>query len=395
MATAVIVDALRTPGGRRNGGLSGWHPADLLARCLTALAERNGLDPGLVDDVIVGCATQAGAQSVNVGRSAVLAAGWPESVPATTVDRQGASSQQAVHFAAQGVAAGAYDVVVAGGVEVMSLVPTGAAMGRGFGQPFGPSVTARYAARGGLVPEGIAAERVAEHWRLERAQLDAYGLRSQERAARAAAEGRFAAEVVPVGVRQRSGDGQVLEVGRPLTVDEGIRPTTAEALAQLRPAFEPGGRITAGNSSQISDGASACLVTSEPAAERLGLRPRARVIGWALAGVDPVTMLSGPAPATRSVLRRSGLTLGAIERFEVHEAFAAVVLAWARELGSDLDRVNVNGGAIALGHPLGSSGTRALATLVHELERSGGRYGLQATGAGGGLANALVVERLG
>jgi len=395
VAGALIVDALRTAGGARNGSLSGWHPADLLARCLTALVERNRLDPARVDDVIVGCATQAGAQSVNLGRSAVLAAGWPESVPATTVDRQGASSQQAVHFAAQGVAAGAYDVAVAAGVEVMSLVPTGAAMGRGFGQPFGPSVAARYAGRGGLVPEGIAAELMAEHWRLERAELDAYGLRSQERAAGATAEGRFAAEVLVVPGRQRGPDGQVLDLGRPLTVDEGIHPTTAEALAQLRPAFQPGGRITAGNSSQISDGASACLVMSEAAAERLGCRPRARVVGWALAGVDPITMLSGPAPATRAVLGRCGLALGSIDRFEVHEAFAVVVLAWARELGADLDRVNVNGGAIALGHPLGSSGTRALATLVHELERSGGRYGLQATGAGGGLANALVVECLG
>ena len=326
---AVLVDAVRTAGGRRNGALSGWHPADLAAACLSALAERNQLDAGLVDDVVVGCVTQAGAQSMNVGRSAVLAAGWPESVPATTVDRQGCSSHQAVHFAVLGVQAGAYDVVVAAGVEVMSLVPTGAAMGRGFGRPFGPSVAARYVERGGLVPEGIAAERVAEQWGLERDELDAWGLRSQQRAARAVAEGRFAAEVVPVAARRRAGEGesQAVVAGRPgaVTVDEGIQPVTAEALAALRPLFQPGGRVTAGNSAQIGDGASATLIMSEAAATRLGCRPRARFVASAVAGVDPLTMLGGAIPASRRALERSGLEVGDLDRVEVHESFASVV----------------------------------------------------------------------
>jgi acetyl-CoA acetyltransferase family protein len=394
MPAAVIVDAVRTAGGRRNGALSGWHPADLAAACLGALIERTGLDPGLVDDVVVGCVSQAGAQSVNVGRSAVLAAGWPESVPASTVDRQSASGHQAVHFAAQGVLAGAYDVVVAGGVEVMSLVPTGAAMGRGFGRPFGPRVTTRYLGAGGLVPEGIAAERVAGRFGLEREELDRYGLRSQERAAQATAEGRFSAEIVAVPARRRGGEGQVVELGGTLVADEGITAVTESSLAELRPAFEPGGRVTAGNSAQIGDGASAVLIMSEAVADRLGCRPVARFVAFAGAGDDPLLMLTGAIPATRRVLERSGLLPGAIDVVEVHEAFAPVVLAWAREIGADLETVNVNGGAIALGDPLGSSGTRELTTLVHELNRRGGRYGLLAAGGGGGVGNALVVERL-
>jgi acetyl-CoA acyltransferase len=395
MRTAVIVDAVRTAGGRRNGALSGWHPADLAAEVLTALQTRNDLDPALIDDVIMGCVMQAGAQSVNVGRNAVLAAGWPEEVPATTVDRQCGSSQQAAHFAAQGVMAGAYDVVIAAGVEVMSLVPMGASMGRGFGAPFGPRVARRYEDRGGLVPQGISAERIAEKWDLSRDELDRYALRSQERAAAARDEGRFDREIVPVArLRRDTESGAVVSGGAAVTADEGIRPTTAAALAELRPAFTPGGRVTAGNSSQITDGASALLIMSEERAAALGCTPRARFHAFALAGVDPVLMLTGPIPATGKVLARAGMTLDQIDLVEINEAFASVVLAWERDLHPDPERVNVNGGAIALGHPLGCSGTRLTATLLNELERTGGRWGLQTMCEGGGLANATIIERL-
>lgn len=397
MPTAVIVDAVRTAGGRRNGQLSGWHPADLAAEALTALATRNDLDPELVEDVIMGCVMQVGAQGVNVGRNAVLAAGWPESVPATTVDRQCGSSQQAAHFAAQGVMAGAYDVVVAAGVEVMSLVPMGASIWvKDVGAPFGPRMTERYADAGGLVPQGVSAEIIAERWGLGRDELDAFGATSQQRAARATAEGRFEREIVPVAARPRDREtGEPITAGGMVTTDEGIRPdTTAEVLATLKPAFKPDGVVTAGNSSQITDGASAALIMSEERAAALGLRPRARFVSFALAGVDPVTMLTAPIPATRRVLERAGLALTDIDLIEINEAFASVVLAWERELHPDMERVNVNGGAIALGHPLGASGTRLLATLVHELERTGGRYGLQTMCEGGGLANAAVIERL-
>jgi acetyl-CoA acyltransferase len=279
-------------------------------------------------------------------------------------------------------------------VEVMSLVPSGAAMGRGFGRPFGPQVAARYVGAGGLVPEGIAAERVAQQFGLEREELDAYGRRSQERAARATAEGSFSAEIVGVPARQRGGEGQVVELGRKVLVDEGIAPVTAEELAQLRPLFQPGGRITAGNSAQIGDGASAALIMSEAAASRWGCRARARFVAFASAGDDPLAMLTGAIPASRMLLERARRALGEVDLVEVHEAFAAVVLAWARQLGADLDRVNVNGGAIALGDPLGSSGTRELATLVHELERRRARLGLLAASGGGGVGNALLIERL-
>ena len=392
MAFAVVVDVVRTAGGTRNGALRGWHAADLAGQVLTALVERNGVDAGLVDDVIMGCVMQVGEQALNVGRNAVLAAGWPESVPATTVDRQCGSSQQAVHFAAQGVMAGAYDVVVAAGVESMSRVPMGASMQVG-GMPFGPAVFERYASAGGLVPQGMAAELIAERWGLSRLELDAYAARSQQRAAAAREAGRFDAEIVPVAVRDDNGH----DTGRVLAADEGIRPdTTVETLAALKPSFKPdGGRITAGNSSQITDGAAAVLVMSEERCAAMGLRPRARFAAFALAGVDPVTMLTGPIPATGKVLERAKLSLDDIDVIEVNEAFASVVLAWQREVGADLDRVNVNGGAIALGHPLGASGARLLATMVNELERTGGRYGLQVMCEGGGLANATVVERLG
>jgi acetyl-CoA acyltransferase len=392
MVSAVLVDVVRTAGGKRKGSLKGWHPADLAAEVLKAVVARNDLDPALVDDVILGCVMQVGEQGLNVARNAVLAAGFPESVPATTVDRQCGSSQQAVHFAAQGVMAGAYDVVVAGGVESMSRVPIGASLQVG-GMPFGPAVFARYAEAGGLVPQGMAAELIAQRWGLTREELDAYSARSQQRAAAARAAGRFDREIVPVAVRDDHGH----DTGRVLAADEGIRPdTTVEVLATLKPSFKPdGGRVTAGNSSQITDGASAALIVSEERCAALGLTPRARFTAFALAGVDPVTMLTGPIPATARVLERAELELDDIDVVEVNEAFASVVLAWEREIRPDMERVNPNGGAIALGHPLGASGARLLATLVGELERRGGRYGLQVMCEGGGLANALVVERLG
>jgi len=398
MPDAVIVDAVRTPGGKRNGKLSGWHPADLAAETLTALVERNDLDPELVEDVIMGCVMQVGAQSINIGRNAVLAAGWPESVPSTTVDRQCGSSQQSAHFAAQGVIAGAYDVVVAAGVELMSLVPMGSsAMTPNTGAPFGPKMTARYEEAGGLVPQGISAELIADKWDLSREDLDAYAARSQQYAARATDEGRFDAELVPVAARPVDKEtGNLIDTDEMVTADEGIRPgSTAEVLAGLKPAFKPDGKVTAGNSSQITDGASAVLVMSETKAAELGLTPKARFHSFALAGVDPITMLTGPIPATEKVLDRAGLKMADIDLVEINEAFASVVLAWEKEHHPDMDAVNVNGGAIALGHPLGGSGAKLMATLVHELERTGGRYGLQTMCEGGGLANATIIERLG
>lgn len=397
MNTAVIVDALRTPGGKRNGKLSGWHPADLAAEVLNALVERNNLDPALVDDVIMGCVMQVGAQSVNIGRNAVLAAGWPESVPATSIDRQCGSSQQANHFAAQGVMAGAYDIVVAAGVEVMSLVPMGASIGNGVGIPFGPRVGARYEEVGGLVGQGISAEMIADQWNLSRTDLDTFSAQSQQRAARATAEGRFDNELVPVVEKRLDREtGKVIETGEMVTADEGIRPdTTVETLAKLKPAFKEDGKVTAGNSSQITDGASAVLIMSEERAKSLGLTPRARFHSFALAGVDPVTMLTGPIPSTKKALERGGLTMADIDITEINEAFASVVLAWEKELHPDMSTVNPNGGAIALGHPLGASGSKLMATLLNELERTGGRYGLQTMCEGGGLANATIIERLG
>lgn len=397
MNTAVIVDALRTPGGKRNGKLSGWHPADLAAEVLNALVERNNLDPALVDDVIMGCVMQVGAQSVNIGRNAVLAAGWPESVPATSIDRQCGSSQQANHFAAQGVMAGAYDIVVAAGVEVMSLVPMGASIGNGVGIPFGPRVGARYEEVGGLVGQGISAEMIADQWNLSRTDLDTFSAESQQRAARATAEGRFDNELVPVAEKRLDREtGKVIETGEMVTADEGIRPdTTVETLTKLKPAFKEDGKVTAGNSSQITDGASAVLIMSEERAKSLGLTPRARFHSFALAGVDPVTMLTGPIPSTKKALERGGLTMADIDITEINEAFASVVLAWEKELHPDMSTVNPNGGAIALGHPLGASGSKLMATLLNELERTGGRYGLQTMCEGGGLANATIIERLG
>ena len=388
MHNAVIVDAIRTPLGKRNGRLKEWHPVDLAAHTLKALVERNDFDPALIDDVIMGCVMQIGEQSLNVGRNAVLAAGLPETIPGTTIDRQCGSSQQAAHFAAQGVMAGAYDIVIASGVEVMTRVPMGSSVAEGkYGFPFGPMVSARYAGEGGLVPQGISAELIADKWGITRDDMDAFGLRSQEYAARATREGRFEREILPV----------VDAEGQMMSTDEGIRDTTRETLANLKPAFrsvEEGGRVTAGNSSQITDGASAVLIMSEEKASQLGLTPRARFVNFGLAGDNPRYMLTAPIPATQKALAKAGLTMQDISITEINEAFASVVLAWEKELHPDMSTVNPNGGAIALGHPLGASGTRLLTTLLNELERTGGRYGLQTMCEGGGMANATIIERL-
>jgi acetyl-CoA acyltransferase len=384
MPNAVIVDAVRTPLGKRNGKLKDVHPVDLAAHTLRALVERNDLDPALVEDVIMGCVMQVGDQAVNVGRNAALAAGFPETTVGTSIDRQCGSSQQSAHFAAQGVIAGAYDVVIAAGVENMSRVPMGASFLPG-SQPFGPEMLARYPH---LVPQGISAELIAEKWNITREQNDALSVQSHQRAARATAEGRFDREIVPIDVTTESGT-------ETMKADEGIRPDSSmETLAKLKPAFKEDGVVTAANSSQITDGAAAILIMSEEKAAQLGLKPRARFHTFALAGVDPVTMLTGPIPATTKVLERAKMTLDDIDLVEINEAFAPVVLSWALEHHPDMDKVNVNGGAIALGHPLGCSGARLMATLVNELERSGGRWGLQTMCEGGGMANATIIERL-
>jgi acetyl-CoA acyltransferase len=389
MQNAVIVDILRTPLGKRNGRLKEWHPVDLAGTVLKALVERNDIDPALIDDVIMGCVMQVGEQSLNVARNAVLAAGLPETIPGTTVDRQCGSSQQAAHFAAQGVMAGAYDVVIAAGVEVMTRVPMGSAVADGkFGYPFGPMVSARYAPDGGLVPQGISAEMIADKWGINREDMDRFGARSQALAAQATAEGRFEREILPVLDAE----------GKLMTTDEGIRESPFEKLQTLKPAFrseEEGGRVTAGNSSQITDGASAALIMSEDMCNKLGLTPRARFVNFGLAGDNPQLMLTAPIPATQKALARAGLSINDIDVTEINEAFASVVLAWEKELRPDMNKVNPNGGAIALGHPLGASGTRLMATLLNELERTGGRYGLQTMCEGGGMANATIIERLG
>ncbi|MGZ4675975.1 MAG: thiolase family protein [Acidimicrobiia bacterium] len=385
MTTAVIVDAVRTPLGRRNGKLAGTHPVDLAAHTLRALVERTGIDPALVEDVIMGCVMQVGDQAVNVGRNAALAAGFPENTVGTTVDRQCGSSQQAAHFAAQGVMAGAYDVVIAAGVENMSRVPMGASFLPG-SMPFGPKMLERYP---NLVPQGISAELIAEKWNISREDNDRFSVQSHHRAAAATAEGRFEREIVPIEVT--TDDGSEL-----MSTDEGIRPDSSmESLGKLKPAFKPDGVITAGNSSQITDGSAAVLVMSEEKAVELGLTPRARFHAFALAGVDPVMMLTGPIPATTKVLERAGMTIDQMDLVEINEAFAPVVLSWEKEHHPDMSKVNVNGGAIALGHPLGCSGSRLMTTLLNELERTGGRFGLQTMCEGGGMANATIIERLG
>lgn len=397
MRDPVVVDVVRLASGRGKpgGALSGTHPAVLLSHVLRTLTERNDLDPALVEDVIAGCVQQSGEQAMNIGRTALLGAGFPEHVPATTINRQCGSSQQAVHFAAQGVAAGAYDVVIACGVESMSRVPMGASPQ---GQDTdGPEVAARYPE--GLVHQGISAELVAARWKLDREELDAYAARSHQRAAAATASGFFDREVVPIDVTAASGETVSHRV------DETVRgATTAEALAGLRPSFrtdafaerfpEAGWQITPGNSSPLTDGASAALIVEAGVAERLGLTPRARFVSYAVTGDDPVLMLTAPIPATQQALRRAGLDIDDIDAYEVNEAFAPVPLAWQHELGADPERLNPRGGAIALGHALGSSGTRLLGTLLNHLEATGGRYGLQTMCEAAGMANATVVERL-
>ncbi len=391
MRNAVIVDAVRTPTGRRNGMLKDIHPVDLAAIPLRAIMERNSLDPDLVEDVIMGCVMQTGEQAYNVGRNAALAAGFPEDVVGTTIDRQCGSSQQSAHFAAQGVMAGAYDVVIAAGVESMTRIPMGVTGQQGPGKPFGPLMQERYAH--GLVPQGISAEMIADKWGLSREELDVLALGSHQRAARATSEGRFETQIVPVDVTV---DGTATTMTR----DEGIREDTSlEKLASLQPAFKADGVVTAGNSSQISDGAAAILIMGEDKAKELGLTPMARFHTFSLAGVDPVMMLTGPIPATTKALDRSGLDIDDIDLFEVNEAFASVTAAWRIEHGGAdpmalWERTNVNGGAVALGHPLGASGARLMTTLVHELVRSGGRYGFQTMCEGGGMANGTLIERL-
>ena len=388
MPNAVIVDAVRTPvaKGKPGGAYSEIHAVDLHAHALAALVERTGIDPAVIDDVISGAVGQVGEQSGNTARWALLAAGFPESVPGVTVDRQCGSSQQALHFAAQGVIAGAYDVAIASGVESMSRIPMGSQfLGKDF---YGPKVNARY--DGGLVLQGISAELIANKWDLSRTELDDFAAESHQRAATAWKDGRF--------------DSQVAYVND-LRIDETIRPaSTAESLAGLRLAFKNEDsvarfpdidwRVTAGNSSPINDGSAAILVASEEAAARLGLTPRARVHSFAVAGDDPIFMLTGIIPATQKVLARAGLSIDDIDAFEVNEAFASVVLAWQKETGADLAKVNINGGAIAIGHPLGGSGARLMTTLLNNLEQTGGRYGLQVMCEAGGLANATIIERI-
>lgn len=392
MPGAVIVDAVRSPMGRGKpgGALSPVHPTDLLAGVITALVGRTGIDPGDVEDLMVGCVSQGGEQSSTPGRQAWLAAGFPVHVPSVTIERKCGSGQQAVEFAAQGIAAGAYDIVIAAGIESMSRVPMGSA--RMGADPFGPGVTARFP---DLVPQGVSAELVADKWGLSRAQLDDYSARSHDRATRVAAAGGFDNEIVPV----TTAEGDVVRS------DETIRPgTTAERLAGLDPAFcteEMSQRfaaiewkVTAGNSSQITDGAGAMLLMSEEAAARMGLKPRARIIASSVVGDDPTLMLTGPIPATSRVLARAGMRIDQIDAVEVNEAFASVPLAWHAEFPIDDARLNPRGGAIALGHPLGASGVRLMTTLINHLEQSGGRFGLQTMCEAGGMANATIVESL-
>ena len=385
MPEAYIVEAVRTPVGRKGGGLSGVHPADLGAHILRALVERSGVDPAVVEDVVFGCLDTLGPQAGDIARTSWLAAGFPEEVPGTTIDRQCGSSQQAVHFAAQGVMSGTQDVVIAGGVQNMSMIPiaaafrAAAAMGLDQADPFSGSKgwTARYGDQ--PVSQFHGAELIAEKWGIGRDEMEAFALESHRRAIRAIDEGRFDRETAAYG---------------DVTVDEGPRrDTTLEKMASLKPLAE-GGRITAAVSSQISDGAAAMLVVSERALKRHNLTPRARIHHMSVRGADPIYMLTAPIPATAYALEKTGLALDDIDLVEINEAFAPVVLAWQRETGADLAKVNVNGGAIALGHPLGATGARLMTTLLHELERTGGRYGLQTMCEGGGQANATIIERL-
>ena len=390
MGEAYIVGAVRTAGGRRGGKLSNWHPIDLGAAVLDELVARTGADPTLIEDVIFGCVDQVGAQAANIARNAVLSSSLPESVPGTTVDRQCGSSQQALHFAAQAVMSGVHDVVIAGGVEVMSLVPIGgnaiAGYKAGMGSPYGEGMKRRYP--GVKFNQFAGAEMIAERWGFDRERLDRFGLSSHERAARATREGRFEREIVPVEVTLEGGSSEKF------ATDEGIRHDASyEAMAGLKPLSDKG-LLTAGTSSQITDGAAALLVANDAGLRRLGATPRARVRAMSLAGDDPVMMLAAPIPATKRLLERSGVSIDQVDRYEVNEAFASVPLAWLHDLDADPEKLNVNGGAIALGHPLGCTGAKLMTTLLHELERSSGRLGLQTMCEGGGLANATLIERV-
>ncbi len=383
MREVVIVEAVRTPMGRRQGVLSGTHPNDLGALVLNEVVRRAGIEASLVEDVVFGCVDQVGEQALNVARNCLLTAGFPYQIPGTTVDRQCGSSQQAIHFAANLIQAGTCDITIGGGVESMSRVPMGANAMQGPGAPFQPSLLSKYS----LTTQGIAAEEIAAKWGIERPEADEFALESYEKAKRARDEGRFEREIVPVEVK--------LE-GLPATIktDEGIRDTSLEKLAGLQPSFRPDGVHHAGNSSQITDGAAAVLLMAREKADELGLKPRARIVAQAVVGSDPVLMLTGPITATPKVLKKAGLEMKDIDLIEINEAFAAVILAWKRELHPDMSKVNVNGGAIALGHPLGATGGRLMTTLLHELERTGGRYGMQLMCCGGGLGTATIIERL-
>jgi acetyl-CoA acetyltransferase family protein len=392
MNTAFIIETIRTPmgRGRADGSLAGLHPVELLSQTIQGLIARTGIDPGIVDDVICGCVSQVGEQSGTVGRMAWLAAGYPEHVPSTTIDRKCGSSQQAVHFAAQGIMAGSYDVVIACGVESMSRIPMGTSrMGQ---DPAGPSVAERYAP--GLVSQGISAELIANRWTISREEMDRYSVESHQRAEKARGAGLFKREIIPIttptGVME---EDETIRVG-----------TTLERLAMLKPAFENadmftrfpnlGWHVTAGNSSQISDGAAAMLLMSDRMATLLGLHPRARFIAFDVRGDSPLEMLTAPIPSTRKVLEKAGMKVGDIDHFEINEAFATVPLAWQREMNADMNRLNPRGGAIALGHPLGGSGVRLMTTMLHALEDTGGRYGLQSMCEAGGMANATIIERI-
>ncbi|MBU3706630.1 MAG: thiolase family protein [Mycobacterium sp.] len=382
MAEAVIVEAARSAVGKRNGGLSGVHPAELSAQVLNGLAQRAGIDPEIVDDVIWGCVMQAGEQALDIARTAVLTAGWPETIPGVTVDRQCGSSQQSVHFAAAGVVAGHYDAVIAGGVESMSRTPMGASLANG-GNPYTADFKTRY---NGIIPnQGLGAEMMAEKWKLSRTDLDQFSLDSHEKAGAAQASGAFDDQIVAI----KDAEGNVI------TKDEGIRlGTTLEKMAGLKPAFKEDGVIHAGNSSQISDGSGALLFMSAEKAKSLGLKPIAKVHTAVLAGADPVMMLSAPIPATQKALKKSGLKLSDIGVFEVNEAFAPVPMAWLKEIGADEKKLNPNGGAIALGHPLGGSGARIMTTMLYHMRDNNIKYGLQTMCEGGGQANATILELL-
>jgi len=389
MNHAFIIEAVRTPVGRRGKSLANVHPVDLLAHIFSETIDRLGIDPALVDDVIIGCVDQTGEQAFNIGRNAWLSAGLPESVPAVTIDRQCGSSLQAIHFAAQGIMAGVYDLVIAGGVESMTRIPLGVTMKVGPGIPLTENLKKRYGLKAGhWFNQAIGAQMIAERWGFSREDLDRFSLQSHRRAAAARDAGYFDREIIPVPVQNEAGETVLF------SADEGIRPdTTYEQIAALKPAFDGLPDITAANASQISDAASLVVLASAEMAEKLGLNPRARVSGFAVVGVDPVTMLTGPIPATQKVLANAGLSVADVDLFEVNEAFAPVVLAWQKEIGAPMEKVNVNGGAIALGHPLGATGTKLMATLLNELERRQGRYGVVAICEGGGMANATLIER--